>query len=137
MKQPLVDFTPTLSEVHSKFTAWRRIKKHGSRIPEDLWTAAVLLVADNSLHKVCRTLSLSHKELKNRVQAHTTAKNDRSSSNPSPDFISIDIPHPQQHTAECIIEMAHYNGNKMRMCIKGMMELDLQSFAESFWSARQ
>lgn len=130
MKQPLVDFNPTLSEVHSRFTAWRKVRTHRSRIPEDLWAAAVLLVPDNSLHKVCRTLSLSHKELKRRVQIHTA-----SNASSSPDFVSIDI--SQQHSAECIIEMAHLNGNKMRMHFKGMAELDLQSFAESFWGGRK
>ena len=132
MKQPLVDFNPTLSEVHSKFIAWRKVRKHRSRIPEDLWAAAVLLIPDNSLHKVCRTLSLSHKELKKRVQSHTSMK-DRTPS-PTKDFVSFDIPH---QSAECTIEMAHLNGNKMRMHFKGMAELDLQSFAESFWGGRE
>jgi len=134
MKEPFIDFKPTLPEVHSRFVAWRKTKKHrGRRIPEDLWVAAVLLTPDNSTHKVSRALSLSYKELKKRVESHKTIT--RSSPSPSPDFIPIDI--PQQHSAECIIEMAHHNGNKMRMHFKGNAELDLQSFAESFWVGRK
>ncbi|MBF0433480.1 MAG: hypothetical protein HQK83_19540 [Fibrobacteria bacterium] len=132
MREPLVDFKPTLSEVHSRFTAWRKTKAHRSRIPEELWAAAVLLIPDNSLHKVARTLSLGHKDLKKRVESHNTAKD--SSLSPSSNFIPIDI--PQQHSAECTIEMAHFNGNRMRMHFTGKAELDLQSFAESFWAGR-
>ena len=131
MKQPSVDFKPTLSEVHSRFIAWRKSKKHRSRIPEDLWDAAILLIPDSSLHKVARTLGLSYNGLKKRAQPHNAPNGCAPS--PSPDFIPIDIP---QHSAECIIEMAHLNGNKVRMHFKGKAELDLQSFAELFWSNR-
>ena len=129
MKQPFIDFKPTLSEVHSRFTAWRATKIHRSRIPEDLWAAAVMLIPDYSLHKVARTLSLGYKDLKKRVQSHNT-----SSSSPSQDFVPIGI--PPHHSAECIIEMENCNGNRMRMHFKGKAELDLQSFAESFWTGR-
>jgi len=132
MKQPSVEFKPTLSEVHSRFTAWRKSKQHRSRIPEDLWAAAILLIPDISLHKVARTLGLSYKGLKERVQSHNVSNGCDSSH--SPDFIPIDIP---QHSAECIIEMAHRNGNKVRMHFKGRAELDLQSFSESFWSNKE
>lgn len=132
MNQPFLDFKLTLSEVHSRFTAWRKNKKHRSRrIPEDLWEAAVLLIPDNSIHKVARTLSLSHKDLKKRVESHNTS--DNSYSSPLA-FIPIDIPH--QPSTECTIEMAHFNGNRMRMHFKGKAEIDLQSFAESFWAKR-
>lgn len=131
MKEPFVDFKPTMLEVHSRFAAWRRTKKHRSRIPEDLWTAAVLLIPDNSIHKVSRTLSLSYKNLKKRVQSHNDLNGRCGGS--SPDFVPIAIP----HSSECIIEMANRNGNKMRMHFKGRAELDLQSFAELFWAGRQ
>ena len=133
MKQSPINFQPTLPEVHSRFTAWRRTKKHCSRIPEDLWAVAVLLIPDNSIHKVSRTLSLSYKDLKQQVKSHNSSNG--LSPSPSPDFISIDI--PWQHSAECIIEMTHLNGNRMRMHFKGKAELDLQSFAESFWAGRE
>ena len=133
MKEPFVDFRPTLSEVHSRFAAWRSSKKHRSRIPEDLWAAAVLLIPANSIHKVSRTLSLSYKDLKKRVESHNTITG--RSPSPSPDFIPIDI--SQQHSAECTIEMAHRNGNRMRMHFKGKAELDLESFSESFWAGRE
>jgi hypothetical protein len=122
---------PTFSEVKSRFAAWRKNKRSKS-IPEELWGAAVTLNPEYSIHKIATGLSLSHAELKKRVALTKTRS--ATSSNPSHGFVAIDI--PPIHSAECIIEMEHGSGNKMRMHFKGTVDLDLQSFAESFWSGR-
>lgn len=62
MKQPPVLPTPTLSEVQSRFVAWRN-NKQSKRIPEELWEVAVTLSPEYSIHKISRSLSLSHADL--------------------------------------------------------------------------
>jgi hypothetical protein len=131
MKQSPARITPALAEVQSRFHAWRQKRKHRSPIPEELWTAAVLLTQEHSLNKISKTLHLSYTTLKERVEL--SKRTSAVSSNPSLDFIPIDI--HSIHSAECIVEMEHRNGNKMRMHFKGEAELDLQFFAESFWRA--
>ena len=121
--------TPTLSEVQSRFTAWRK-NKQSKRIPEELWDAAVTLSPEYSVHKISRGLSLSHADLKKRIAS--TESRSACSSNLSHGFVAIDI--PQIHSSECIIEMENRTGNKMRMHFKGVVDLDLQSFAGTFWS---
>lgn len=123
--------TPTFSEVQSKFAAWRK-NKQNKRIPEELWDAAITLSPEYSVHKISRGLSLSHAELKKRIASAEMSP--AYSSNLSHSFVEIDI--PQMHFTECIIEMEHRTGNKMRMHLKGVVDLDLQSFTESFWSGR-
>ena len=123
-------FIPTLAEVKARFADWRKNKKHRRRIPEDLWTAAVRLSPEYSLHKISTVLSLSYTDLKKRINSDKTP----TCTGPAPDFIPIDI--PPTHNAECIVEMEHRNGNKMRMHFKGKADLDLQVFVESFWSRR-
>jgi hypothetical protein len=44
MEQPPAFPPPTLPEVQSRFADWRKTKHHRSRIPEDLWAAAVMLL---------------------------------------------------------------------------------------------
>ena len=123
-------FIPTLAEVQGRFAEWRKNKKLRRRIPEDLWAAAVRLSTEHSLHKISSALSLSYADLKKRIQAdHTPA-----ATIPASDFIPIDI--PPTHNEECIVEMEHRNGNKMRMHFKGKADFDLQVFAESFWSRK-
>ena len=132
MQQHPANYTATMSAVQARFAAWRKNKKDRRRIPEDLWKAAVLLNNEYSLNQISRTLSLSYSELKKRIKSHQQLHACRRT--PSQNFISIDM--PQMHSAECIIEMEHNNGNKMRMHFKGKADLDLQSFAESFWRGR-
>ncbi len=132
MPHPPVIFTPTLAEVKSRFANWRKNKNHRSRIPEELWVAAVMLSREHSIHKIVRALSLSYTGLKKRVESNQQPHS--SCSQPPQDFIPIDI--LPTHSTECIIEMEHLNGNKMKMHFKGEADLDLQSFAESFWSRK-
>ncbi len=129
MKQLSTLSTPTLAEVQSRFAEWRKIKNHRDRIPGDLWVAAVMLSQKHATYKVAKVLGLSYTDLKKRVLSHKSMR--ACSAGPSHDFIPIDI--PSVHSAECIIEMEHRNGNKMRMHFKGKADLDLQSFSESFW----
>jgi hypothetical protein len=129
MTQPALPPT-TLKEVQSLFTQWRETRPHKCRIPEELWTAAVRLSNEYSIHKISRTLRLNHSELKARVERFPINQ----APIPSLDFIPLDISPP--HPAECRVEMEHRNGNKMRMHFKGKTDLDLQSFAESFWSGK-
>lgn len=132
MKHSPTLFPPTLAEVQARFANWRKNKKHRCRIPEDLWVAAVRLSSEHSLHKISTALSLSYTDLKKRVKSDKIAPVTETS--PTPTFIPIDI--QPTHNVECIVEMEHRNGNKMRMHFKGKADLDLQVFAESFWSIR-
>ena len=132
MTQPTVIFTPTLVEVKSRFASWRKNKKHRSRIPEELWAAAVMLSREHSIHKIVRALSLSYTGLKKRVESHQLSHS--SCIQPPQGFIPIDI--SPTHSTECTIEMEHLNGNRMRMHFKGESDLDLQSFAELFWRGK-
>jgi len=125
---------PTLTEVQSRFADWRKTKQHRSHIPEDLWMAAVMLNQEHSLCKISQALGLSYTDLKERVKRSPETPNAYRTP-PTLDFIPIDLSTPT-NSAECIVEMEHRNGNKMRMHFKGKADLDLQSFAELFWHSR-
>lgn len=121
--------SPSLTEVQSQFAAWRNARTSRERIPEVLWSAAVELCKNHSIHKVSKTLRLNHANLRDRVASRHRGPSQAVA--PCQDFIAIDMERPR--SSECIIEMEHRNGNRMRMHFKGQANLDLQSFAESFW----
>lgn len=122
----------TLAEVQSRFTTWREKRKNSrSAIPEELWSAAVMLCMENSVHKISRGLRLNHTELKKRV-ASCGAPLTCSGMPAAQDFIAISIPRMDDGVA-VLIEMEHRNGNRMRMHFKGQADLGLQAFAKSFW----
>jgi hypothetical protein len=58
---------PTLEEVSRRFETWRRGRKHGSRIPNCLWKAAVEACAAHRVWQVSKVLGLSYNDLKRRV----------------------------------------------------------------------
>ena len=122
----------TLAEVQSRFAAWREKRKNSkSAIPEELWSAAVMLCKENSVHKISRGLRLNHTELKNRA-ASCGSSLTCSAMPAAQDFIAINIPRMNDGAA-VIIEMEHRNGNRMTMHFKGQADLDPQAFAKSFW----
>lgn len=120
----------SLTEVQSQFAAWRNARTSRERIPETLWSAAAELCENHSIHKVSKALRLNHTNLRDRVAVRHSAPPPAVA--PCQDFIAIDMEQPR--SSECIIEMEHRNGNRMRMHFKGQTDLDLQSFADSFWS---
>lgn len=123
----------TLAEVQSRFAAWRKKRKNNrSAIPEELWSAAVLLCMENSVHKISRGLRLNHTELKKRVVSCGSPLT-CSAMPAAQDFIAITIPRMDDGSA-VLIEMEHPNGNRMKMHFKGQADLDLQAFAKSFWA---
>ena len=58
--------TFTLEEVAAHFEHWRREKKRGERIPEQLWSEAIALIEDYGLSQVTRRLRLSGRDLNKR-----------------------------------------------------------------------
>lgn len=130
MQHRSADPETTLSDVQARFAAWRQIRPRGHRIPEELWSAAVELTRHHSLNAIAQALKLNHTDLQKRSAGFIPQREGHSC--PLPDFIAIDLP-CSDNPAECVLEMAHRNGNTMRMHFKGKVALDLQSLAESFW----
>jgi hypothetical protein len=56
----------TLEEVAAHFEHWRREKKKGERIPDQLWSEAIALIEDYGLSQVTRRLRLSGRDLNRR-----------------------------------------------------------------------
>ena len=71
-KEPVSLSTPsqpqtlTLEEVAEHFEDWRRQKRRGERIPEQLWSEAIALVEAYGLSQVTRRLRLSGRDLNKR-----------------------------------------------------------------------
>ncbi len=61
-----IDSTLTLKEVAEHLEQWRRRKKNGERIPQQLWNEALGLVSTYGTSRVSRTLRLSYTELDKR-----------------------------------------------------------------------
>ena len=57
----------TLARLERRFSAWRRSRAVGQRIPDPLWTAAVQVAAEHGVNQTASVLSLDYYSLKKRV----------------------------------------------------------------------
>ena len=109
-----------------RFELWRRTREDRSRIPDPLWNSAVKLSATYGIHRTAKTLRLNPDSLKKRV---ASANGDGSLGQRKPrqktagqeaatafvELVSTEGACPP----ECIVELEHPRGAKMRIHAKG------------------
>ena len=61
------DIPKSLERGRDRFEAWRRSRKVGARIPDELWSLAVTLAEAHGLSRTASALKLDYHGLKNRV----------------------------------------------------------------------
>ena len=104
-----VPSTP-LSSVKLQFKTWRKTRKQKSRIPDELWTAAVSLSNRYSIHRISKALHVNHTALRDRVSACKANKNQHTHS------CFIELPAPQSPASECLIEMESRSFFRNSLC---------------------
>ncbi len=120
----------SLATVKLQFKTWRKTRKQKSRIPDELWTAAVSLSDRYSIHCISKALHVNHTALRDRVSSYKTNKNQHTHS------CFIELPPPQSPVFECLVEMENRFGDKMRMNFSGGVGLDLWALSQNFWEKR-
>jgi hypothetical protein len=56
-----------IEQLDERFKRWRRGRPRGTKIPEDLWAAAVALAQEQGVNRTARRLRLDYYDLKKRV----------------------------------------------------------------------
>jgi len=116
-----------------------------SRIPERLWTSAVKLAGMYGLCRTARTLGLDYNTLKRRVAAAgpdvssgpktvgaKAARGKTAAQEAATAFVEL-VPPQGACLPECIVELEHSDGAKMRIHLKGTEPTDLAALSRSFW----
>jgi hypothetical protein len=123
---------PTFEAVQKQFESWRKTRRRRSRIPEELWQAAISLCADDkSISQISKALHLSQTKLKERVSASKAFALSESPSHPG--FVELDLNHSAS-LGEYVIEMEEKNGAKMRVHLKGKDSFDWLKLIKAFWA---
>ena len=119
-----------------RFERWRRTRTGRSRIPERLWTSAVRLAGAYGLCRTARTLRLDYNALKRRVESadvndssagpgskrktRTPSRSNARKSARDPAMTFVEFPPLERMGApECIVELEHPHGAKMRIRFTG------------------
>ena len=132
--------------VRRRFERWRRTRQGRARIPERLWMSAVTLAAAYGLCRTARTLALDYNALKRRLESagldeppagpgrrrKMPARIAPTAGNPgstprilkpprqAPAMTFVELPPVERSGApECIVELEHPRGAKMRIRLTG------------------
>ena len=132
------DFPAGLESTGRRFERWRQTRAGRSRIPEALWASAVKAVGKYGLNPTSRALGLDYYSLKKRVEADGPGggpdrRDEVKSAAGCSEFIEL-APVAPAGSPECILELEHPGGAKMRVHLTGIRVPDLAALSRSFWS---
>jgi hypothetical protein len=128
----LLSLNSSLEDVRNQFENWRLHRKKRVPIPTSLWQAAVSLFPQHSVYEISKALRLNYTDLKHRVEAQRSVFQSPAISEPA--FFELGGLSAPMSTAQCIVEMQHPDGAKMKMYFKGDVGLDLLQLGKTFWS---
>ena len=123
-----VDIPESLARGRERFEAWRRSRKVGARIPDQLWSLAVTLAEAHGLSCTASALKLDYDSLKNRV----AGRNCGDSQSVAPTFVELSPPPLVPSTTECVIELEDGLGARLRVHLRGCEIPDLAVLCRSF-----
>lgn len=116
-----------IEPVRSQLEAWRRTRKRGERIPEDLWQAMGELARVFGVGHVARVLGVGYHALKERA---------RGPGQPAKlsDAVFVELPLsgavPQ---SDCVVELEDGRGAKMTLRLGLGSGTQVLSIVQAFW----
>ena len=122
--------TTAIEKVKQRFETWREVRKKRTRIPEELWQAAVELTSDYTPNKISQTLHVNYSVLKERIVSMKTAE--LGVEGVEGDFVEVDLDR-RMSTEEWVFELEDGKGAKMRMRMKGAAGVDIIEIAKVLW----
>ncbi len=112
-----------LSDVRRQFERWRKGRRRGTRIPEDLWQAAADVVRQVGVSKTAQELRLDYYTLRRRTESALEAR-------PAPKAPSegrfLEIPLGAPAIPECVLEIEDPRGIRLRVELKGATPAHLE-----------
>jgi hypothetical protein len=125
-----------LTQLKERFATWRAVRKLGMRIPPELWSAAVAMVAVHGACRVAGELNLDYDMLKQRV---ARAGGKGMSTEPAPRFVELfaaagAMPAPSAQP-QCVVELANARGARMRVELNGQGLVGLSALCVAFLGA--
>lgn len=100
--------TPSrLQEVSALFAQWRSTRKPRTRIPEQLWQAAVDLSPFYATHRIARALRLNYSELKDRIKKRIPQER-------VAEFVEVDM-RQLWSASPCVLELRSPGGFELKI----------------------
>ena len=118
-----------LDDLQGRFAAWRLRRPKGSRIPEDLWQAAVEAAREHGVCKTSRGLGVDYYALKQRL-TRTPAGRDPG----AVEFVELPGKVLSAGPA-CVVEIQDGQGRRLRVELREAV--GAESLARTLWRGRR
>jgi hypothetical protein len=119
----------TLGEVRARFEEWRNKRSGKSRIPAELWSAAVEVARKEGINRTARELHVAWDDLKRRMAPMGEVPQQPG----SPSFVELVAPQAES-IPECMIELEGRRG-KLRIHVKGAPVSYLTTLSRELWGS--
>lgn len=120
-----------LSALRDRMEGWRRQRgAKRTRIPEELWTAAVDAARVEGVHPTSKALRLDYYDLKGRVD-----RVERVGDTETPSFIELERAAAQGFGGKVVLELQGPGplGDRMRIEVSGTTSAELAALARALW----
>jgi len=124
---------PPVELLRRRLERWRKIRRHGTPMPEELWASAAELAGQYGLARTARALRLDYYSLKARLKA--TARSCATGAE-APTFVEFVAPAPVG-MSECTMELEHPSGARMRVHLKAPAVAGAAELSDAFWRAHR
>lgn len=125
-------------ELNKQIESWRETREKRTRMPEDLWSAAVGAARRHGIWKVSNAVGCSYESLKVRVErVEPPAPAPAFDAAAGAGFVSVGAPPqvfgpPEPVATE--VELVAVDGARLVVRVEGREGLDVAGLARAFWS---
>ena len=124
------DIPPEVEALRRQVEQWRQTRRHREPMPDPLWWLAARLARQYGVARISRFAQLDYYSLKERLESLDRAGVAEPEKRPA--FVELALP-PAAPVPECIVELEHPRGGRMRIQVKGGGVPDLAALSRSFW----
>jgi hypothetical protein len=127
----LSDIPSDVADLCCQIEWWRQTRRHREPMPARLWRKAASLAREHTVARIARLARLDYYSLRDRLDALVAASPEKQEKHLS----FVELPAPLcAPSVECIVELEHPQGGRMRIQVKGAPAPDLAALSRSFWS---
>lgn len=119
-----VPATEGVAGVQARLAAWRAQRKHGEKIPEELWEAAARLARRDGVGATSAALRLSYYDLRRRMEKRCVGQGRPAS---GPVFVEMAATPQGSDSAGAAIEIARPDGTRMWLRLGPLVEAMLRA----------
>lgn len=134
LKKPTA--TPTefvdIEQVRGRLQEWRGRRKRGTRIPEDLWMAAVKLAMKYPPARIAHALGVDYSGLKQRLRV--AKRHEPKEPESQAGFVELVSFAPSSH-CQCTMEIEDRRGAKLKLELKGVSAGEVAAVSRALWRA--